>query len=63
MVMYTERQLDVAYAKFVAGLYEIQERTGVDIFIPEREDFRKIYEDVWEEIYADEWWLDDTTRH
>jgi hypothetical protein len=63
MVMYTERQLDKAYATFVTQLHRIKLEQNIDIFVPDREDFRRIFESVWEDIYSDEWWLDDSTRH
>ena len=63
MVMYTERQLDKAYATFVTQLHRIKLEQNIDIFVPDREDFRRIFESEWEDIYSDEWWLDDSTRH
>jgi len=63
MVMYTEKQLDIAYAAYVVELTKIKIEQNIEIFLPDREQFRKIYEAVWEEHYADEWWLDDSTRH
>ena len=63
MVMYTEKQLDIAYAAYVVELTKIKVEQNIEIFLPDREQFRKIYEAVWEEYYADEWWLDDSTRH
>ena len=64
MVMYTERQLDLAYAAYVVQLTKIKVEQGIEIFIPDREDFRKIYEAVWEDILEDDWYADDNSlRH
>ena len=64
MVMYTEEQLDRAYATYITNLHRIKLEQNIEIFVPDREEFRKIFEDVWEEIYADDWWLDEnSTRH
>lgn len=61
--MYTERQLDLAYAAYVVQLTKIKVEQGIEIFIPDREDFRKIYEAVWEDILEEDWYADDNDNN
>ena len=39
--MYTENQLDRAYATYLTNLHRIKLEQNIDIFIPDREEFRK----------------------
>lgn len=65
MLMYTEKQLEEAYAIFVYALVKIRNAQKILVEIPELEEFRNIYEEGWEEILNDEWYFDgdDSTRH
>ena len=56
--MYTEKQLEESYTIFVFGLVEIRNKQKVPIDIPTLEDFRKIYEEGWNQILEDEWYFD-----
>jgi len=58
MLMYTEKQLEESYTIFVFGLVEIRNKQKVPIDIPTLEDFRKIYEEGWNQILEDEWYFD-----
>jgi len=58
MLMYTEKQLEESYTIFVFGLVEIRNKQNVPIDIPTLEDFRKIYEEGWNQILEDEWYFD-----
>lgn len=56
--MYTEKQLEEAYSIFVYGLVQIRNDQNVLIDIPTLEDFRNIFEQGWNEMLDDEWYLD-----
>lgn len=58
MLMYTEKQLEESYTIFVFGLVDIRNKQKVPIDIPTLEDFRKIYEEGWNQILEDEWYFD-----
>jgi hypothetical protein len=52
MILYTERQLKVAYQKYLGRLMHANVQ-GVEVPFPTLEDFRKIYEDEWTNKYKE----------
>ena len=57
MVLYTEAQLDRAYEIYVKELLQVKIIQGIKIPIPDREEFRKIFEETWEQQLEDDFWL------
>jgi|TARA_Y100000052_G_scaffold26394_1_gene31228 hypothetical protein len=51
MILYTEKQLQIAYIEYVRQLYTLKE-TGIDCGIPTLEEFRSIYEEAMELEYG-----------
>lgn len=52
MILYTERQLKVAYQKYLGRLMHANVQ-GIEVPFPTLEDFRKIYEDEWTNKYKE----------
>jgi|TARA_Y100000033_G_scaffold741_1_gene700 hypothetical protein len=57
MVLYTEAQLDQAYEIYVKELLQVKIIQGIKIPIPDREEFRTIFEETWEQQLEDDFWL------
>jgi len=54
MLLYTEKQLLVAYASHVWDIAKTNEyNPTLNIEVPTVEEFRLIYEDVWNQRYGD----------
>jgi hypothetical protein len=54
MILYTEKQLLVAYASHVWDIAQTNENNPlIKIEVPTVEEFRVIYEDVWTDRYGD----------
>jgi hypothetical protein len=52
MLLYTEDQLKVAYTTYLQGLI-VSNRQGIEVPFPTLEEFRKIYEDEWNQRYRE----------
>ena len=52
MLLYTEDQLKVAYTTYLRKLI-ISNRQGIEVPFPSLEEFRKIYEDEWNQRYRE----------
>ena len=54
MILYTEKQLLVAFASHVWDIAKTNEANPtITLTVPTVEEFRKIYEEVWEQRYGD----------
>ena len=54
MILYTEKQLLVAYATHVHDLAELEiSNPTISVAVPTVEEFRLLYEDKWEEYYGE----------
>ena len=54
MILYTEKQLLVAYASHVWDIAKTNEyNPTLNITVPTVEEFRLIYEDVWNQRYGE----------
>ncbi len=52
MLLYTEKQLKVAYEGYLKNLI-VANRQAIQIPFPTLEEFRKIYEDEWNQRYKE----------
>jgi len=52
MLLYTERQLKVAYEEYLQNMIK-SNRQGIEIPFPTLEEFRTIYEDEWNQRYKE----------
>jgi hypothetical protein len=52
MLLYTEKQLKVAYEGYLRNLI-VTNRQGIEVPFPTLEEFRKIYEDEWNQRYKE----------
>ena len=52
MLLYTEEQLKVAYTTYLRKLIYTN-RQGIEVPFPTLEEFRKIYEDEWNQRYRE----------
>ena len=52
MLLYTEKQLKVAYEKYLQNMIK-SNRQGIEIPFPTLEEFRTIYEDEWNQRYRE----------
>jgi hypothetical protein len=54
MILYTEKQLLVAYATHVHDLAELEiSNPSISVAVPTVEQFRLLYEEKWEEYYGE----------
>ena len=54
LILYTEKQLLVAYATHVHDLAELEiSNPTITVTVPTVEEFRLLYEEKWEEYYGD----------
>lgn len=54
MILYTEKQLLVAYASHVWDIAQTNEiNSSIHLEVPTVEEFRLIYEETWAERYGD----------
>lgn len=51
MILYTERQLKIAYIQYVREVEKQNYAGGVQIPVPCLEEFRLMYEEDWESYY------------
>ena len=59
MIMYTEKQLNESYAKFLVAIKQLPPVLGIRL-IPSLEEYRReIFEPGWEEILHDDVWSDE----
>ena len=52
MLLYTEKQLKVAYESYLRNLI-VSNRQGIEVPFPTLEEFRTIYEDEWNQRYRE----------
>lgn len=52
MLLYTEKQLKVAYTTYLQKLIRAN-RQGIEVPFPTLEEFRLIYEDEWNQRYKE----------
>ena len=52
MILYTEAQLKVAYTTYLQSLI-VSNRQGIEVPLPTLEEFRRIYEDEWNQKYKE----------
>lgn len=52
MLLYTEKQLKVAYESYLKNLI-VANRQAIEIPFPTLEEFRTIYEDEWNQRYKE----------
>mgnify|MGYP000270430263 CR=1 FL=1 len=52
MLLYTEKQLKNAYQLYLQKLI-VANRQGIEVPFPTLEEFRKIYEDEWNQRYKE----------
>ena len=54
LILYTEKQLLVAYATHVHDLAELEiSNPTISVAVPTVEEFRLLYEEKWEEYYGE----------